>query len=115
MSRRGAALLEAVVALTILTTAGSALLGRLVSLGDAWQRMREHEEMMLGAERVMVATSLLSASDLSQRLGAREVGAFVVWVDRPEPKLFRVGVSSTAAPGEELLATLVHADPDEDM
>ncbi len=60
------------------------------------------------AERLLIATALLSARELEQRLGVRGAEDFLVWVDRPERFLFRIGISAVARPEAELLATLVH-------
>ena len=106
-NRRGAALLEVIVGLAILATSGTAL---VAAVGDALQRERamlQREQELVAMERVLAATSLLSRDELSQRLGDRRVGEFVVAVSRPSPELFTIGIRP-AWRAEALLVTLVY-------
>ena len=91
---RGIALLEALVALAILSTAGVAFVG----LGRA----------AVEADRFLTATTLLRRQELDERLGHHEVGEFVVHIQRPEPTLYRLAIAETVAPEVELLVTVVY-------
>jgi hypothetical protein len=108
MTRQGAALIEVLAAVAILTVAGLSFLELVVSVADAQARQREREGEVRRAERLLTATALLTQRELEQRIGVREVEDVLVWVDRPEPLLFRIGVSPAARPEAELLATLVY-------
>lgn len=111
-SRRGFALLESLVALTILTTVGVSV----VTLGQEALRAERaataEEASVANADRVMVALSLLRTSELEQRLGRHEVGEFTVHIERPEPMLFRVAIAKTQAPNREVLVTIVYRRPE---
>lgn len=111
MNRSGVALMEAVMALMILSSAVVSTLGVVTALGRATVRLEQRERELARAERVLIASSLLTRQELEQRLGVRRVGDFYVWVDRPEPELFRIGVAPALLPSRELLATLVHREP----
>lgn len=111
MNRRGVALIEAIVALVILASVGVTTLGVLGSTLDAEARSGDREAEARRAERVLIATVLLTSVELDQRIGYRTVGRHVVWVDRPEPYLYRVGVAAERDPTRELIATLVFRGP----
>ncbi len=113
MNRRGAVLIEVLAAVAILAVAGLGTVRYLAAVLDAEARQHDREAEIGRAERLLVATGLLRQDELEQRLGARHSGGFLVWVDRPEPFLFRIGVSSVAEPERELLATLVYRRDDE--
>jgi hypothetical protein len=92
-AERGAVLLEAVVALTILMAAGVpvvSLLGASLA-SEAGLARREAEQR-----------------DLDRRLGRHAAGELVVEVQRPEPTLYRLAVSR---PGTEALVTVVYRPP----
>jgi type II secretory pathway component PulJ len=107
-SRRGFALLESLVALTIVTTVGVSvvLLGREALRGE--RAAAAEEDTLASADRVMVALSLLRRPELEQRLGRHELGEFTVNIERPELSLFRVAIAQTSAPMRELLVTVVY-------
>jgi hypothetical protein len=95
-------------AVAILTLAGMSFLVLVVAVADAQARQTARERELRLAERVLTATVLLTQRELDQRLGVRTVEDLLVFVDRPEPFLYRVGVSNAARPAAELLATLVY-------
>jgi len=104
---RGAALIEAIVALVILSIAGLGVVGALEQSLRVETGFREREETMLAASRVMSAMVLLTRTDLGRRLGSHPIGEFQVEVQRPEQSLFRIAVAETRAPGVEALVTVV--------
>jgi len=109
---RGIALLEAMVALAILASAGGFLVALVAAGLRSEHELRQRELTLQAAERVLAATTLLTRADLDQRLGRHRVGELLVEVERPEPALYRIAVSENAAPALELLATVVYrADP----
>jgi len=104
---RGVALFEVLVALMILTTAGSAIVGLLGGALAGERNLRQRERTLAAADRVLVAMTLLTREDLDRRLGRRAVGEFVVEVEHPEPTLYRVAVSEAQAPEVETLVTVI--------
>jgi type II secretory pathway component PulJ len=111
--RRGAVLIEVIVAVAILTSAGLSFLQLVLSVGDAQTRMHERERELARAERLLTATVLLTQPELERRLGVRPANDFLVWIDRPEPFLFRIGVSTAGRPEAELLSTLAYRRQEE--
>jgi Tfp pilus assembly protein PilV len=106
--RGGFALLEALLALAILGTAGLSLVA-LVRAGLASeQRAREQERAMATASRVLTAMTLLTRPELDQRLGMHAVGEFAVEVQRPERTLYRLALRVAATPSLETLVTVVY-------
>jgi hypothetical protein len=99
---------EVLASLVILAVAGVTFLHHLTAVLDGQSRQLEREREFARAERLLTATLLLSRVELEQRLGVRPSEDLLVWVDRPEPFLFRVGVSAAARPEAELLATLAY-------
>jgi hypothetical protein len=104
---RGHALLDAILALAIISTAGLTSLSYVSSLLQAEGQAEAREAEFEMAERLLITSVLLTRAELEQRLGVRESNGFLIWVDRPEPELFRVGVSVTSAPATELVVTLL--------
>ena len=107
-NKKGVILIDVLLAVAILSSAGVAFVTLLVSTLEFHGRLHEREIELRRAERVLTATTLLTRTELEQRIGMRELGDFAIWVDRPEPYLFRVGVAPSARPAAELLATLVY-------
>jgi type II secretory pathway component PulJ len=104
----GVALLEVLVALVILATAGTALV-ELVAAGLRSERGGRVREGTIAAEqRVIAAMTLLRREDLDRRLGRRPVGEFFVDVQRPERTLYRIAIAETRAPQVEDLVTVVY-------
>lgn len=103
----GAVLVEVLVAVAILGFAGIALVELLGAGTRATVAAQVRERELADEERLLTAWSLLSRRDLDQRLGRREVGPYVVEVQRPEGGLYRIGLSRLEAPEMEDLVTVV--------
>ncbi len=104
----GIALLEVLVALVILSTAGVALVG-LIGAGLLSERdARARERTMVAEERLIAAMTLLKREDLDRRLGRHPVGEFLVHVERPERTLYRIALAEVRAPEVEDLVTVVY-------
>lgn len=88
--RRGIALLEVLIGLVILATAGSALmaLGRdaLNTLQHVVEKDREFER----ASAFLDAVTLWNRTELDQRLGRRRQGPWLLTVQREAPSLYVV-------------------------
>ena len=104
---RGAALLEALVALAILAVAGVSLIGLLVDTERGESAFELREVRSEGAEQLLTRLSLEDKRGLDIRLGRRSVGEFVTDVQRPEPEFYRLAVADSLAPDAPLLVTVV--------
>jgi len=106
LGNRGVALLEVIAAVAILGIAGLGLV-ELVAAGTravAEARLRERE--LADEERLLAAYTLLAQPDLDRRIGTREVGPYIVTVQRPERTLYRIAIGRSTA--MEDLVTVVH-------
>ncbi|MGH7754648.1 MAG: type IV pilus modification PilV family protein [Gemmatimonadales bacterium] len=106
--RRGAVLLEALVALAILSVAGVALLALVTAAVSAERDARGRERSLGNAERVLAAATLLRREELDQRIGMRPIGEFVVHIQRPERTLYRIAIADVASPQVDILVTVVY-------
>ena len=107
-NRAGFALLEALIALAILGTAGLSLVALVRSGLDGERRAQAQERELAAASRVLTAMTLLTRSDLDQRIGHHPVGEFVVDVERPERTLYRIALANADRTETELLVTVVY-------
>jgi len=105
---RGVVLLEVLVAVVILATAGIALV-ELVGAGLQGERdARVREQTVSTEERLMAALTLLNRGELDQRIGRRRIGEFIVDVQRPEQTLYRIALLQVPSPQVEDLVTVVY-------
>ena len=107
-AERGVALLEVLIALVILATAGVSLVGLLGAGLRGEQDARERERTLANEDRVLAAMTLLKRVDLDRRIGRHDVGEFVVDIQHPERTLYRIAVAQTIAPQVEDLVTVVY-------
>ena len=107
MNRNGLALIEVLAALVILGSAGVSVVTYVSALGAFQERTIAREAEMARADRLLSQLSLLTAQELSQRIGVRTVDSFAVWIDRPGPDLFRIGLAPARQPEAEVLAALI--------
>jgi type II secretory pathway pseudopilin PulG len=106
-SERGIALLEVLVAVMILGITGVSFLELVTAGTRAVGVARERERVMADEERLMAAYTLLSHSDLDRRLGQRQVGPYLVRVQRPERSLYRIALGIKGTATQEDLVTVV--------
>ena len=106
--RAGVALLEAMIALAILSVSGLSVVSLVNQLIRTQAEAIHREDTMNTASRVLAVTTLLKRQELDQRLGTREVGEFLVAIQRPEKALYRIAISEREAPASELLVTVVY-------
>lgn len=108
--RAGAALLEAVVALLILSTACVSATAMAATFTRTATKAREVDGEVRRAGALMDAASLWTRDDLDRRLGERRQGAWRMRIDRPVPTLYTVVLADST--GVELLHTaLFRAEP----
>lgn len=99
----GAALLEAVLALLILSTACVSATAMAATFSRTAARAREADREVREASAFMDAVSLWTRDDLDRRLGDREQGPWRMTVQRPVPTLYVVELADSA--GVDLLRT----------
>jgi len=104
---RGVALLEVLVAILLIAVAGLGLVELVSGNIRAVTTASEREMELADMSRLLTAHTLLTRADLDLRLGAREVGPYVVRVQRPETQLYRIAVARAATPSIEDLVTVV--------
>lgn len=108
--RRGVALLEVMIALTVLLGAGVSLVALLGAALRSETAMKDREMRFEDLDRMLAAMSLLSRTDLDRRLGRHATEGVVTEVQRPEPTLYRIAVGADGS--HERLVTVVYR-PDE--
>lgn len=106
--RRGAILLECLVAMTLVMLLGLPALALSRAAVSAVTQATREETLTARADRALATMALLRRGELDQRLGWHRIGGFAVNIQRPEPGLYRVAVADTTAPGVELLVTVVY-------
>ncbi len=107
-NERGVVLLEVLVAVVILATAGIGLVELLGSGLRAEHDARLREATLATEERLLSALTLLTRAEFDQRIGRRQLGEFVVDVQRPERTLYRIAVIQTQSLQVEDLVTVVY-------
>lgn len=109
---RGVALLEVLVAVLILSVAGLGFVDLVGAGTRAVGTARARERELADEERLLAAYTLLSRGDLDRRLGRRDVGPYVVNVERPERVLYRIALARNEFLAVEDLVTVVYrAEP----
>ncbi len=109
MNSRGAALLEALVALALLGSVGSAAAWTTTESLRAVQRMQARETEQRRAARFLSAASLWPRADLDRHLGDRPQGAWRLRIDRPTPTIYVVTVRDSLS-GAVLVQTALYRD-----
>jgi hypothetical protein len=105
-------LLEVLVALVVLATAGIGLVELVGSGLRAERDARLRETMLATEERLLSALTLLNRKELDQRIGRRPIGEFIVDVQRPEGMLYRIALLQEQSQQVEDLVTVVYrAEP----
>lgn len=88
--RHGVALLEVIVALAILTTAGASVTVLTVESARAVQRLRLSELENRQAIRFFETVSLWPRVDLDRHLGVRAQGPWQLEIQRASPALYTI-------------------------
>jgi hypothetical protein len=101
-------LLEVLVAVAVLATAGLAVVATASESVRAIAFAETRERELADEERLLAAYTLLAKADLDGRLGTLDAGRYVVRVERPEAQLYRISVRRTEAPHVEDLVTVVY-------
>lgn len=109
MNRHGAVLLEVVVAMVILGSAGATAVFALHQALHVQSQLALRERRAQEAARLLGTYALFTADQLGQRVGVRVQSGLRVSVTRPEPGLFRVAVSDTTRGAAEEFVTVLAA------
>ena len=112
MNRHGAVLIEVLVALVILTVASLSALQHVGQFIETQSGFHRAESELLAAEQRLIAVSLLTRTELDQRIGRRILGNHWVTLGRPEPELYRIGVAALESPEVEIITAVVHRRDD---
>lgn len=110
-SRRGAVLLEAIIALAVLSVAGTAAVTLVSQSADAVRRAREADVEAREASAFLHAVSLWTREDLDRRLGDRPQGDWRLHVQRPTPTLYEVVLVDSARTRVILRTALFRPEP----
>ena len=107
-TERGVVLLEVLVAVVVLATAGIGLVELIGSGLRAEREARLREGTLATEERLLSAVTLLNRKELDQRIGRRRIGEFIVDVQRPERTLYRIALLQESSAQVEDLVTIVY-------
>lgn len=106
-SRRGAVLLEEIIALTILATGAAAMIALSSQSIDSLRRARAAERETERASEFFDAVALWPRVDLDRHLGDRAQGPWRLIVNRPLPTLYTVTLTDSTG-GRTLLTTALY-------
>lgn len=106
-SRSGAALLEVIVALTILTTAAASVVAFANNAARTVRHARETEAELRRASALLDAVALWPREDLDRHLGDRAEGPWRLHITRTTMTLYLVVITDSAS-AHELLRTAVY-------
>ena len=107
-SRRGVALLEVIVSLTILVITSAAFTVQLSQALMAVARSQSDEALYQQADALLVAASLWPRADLDRRLGSRRQGPWLLTIHRHSPTIYDISVADTSDAERPLLTTSVY-------
>lgn len=112
--RAGAVLLEVIVALTILTVAGTTAVVAMGESARAAARIRETEREPRKASVFLEAVALWPREDLDRRLGDRAQGSWRLRIGRPAPTVYEIGLADSTGTRVLLETALYRPEPPSD-
>src|SRR5258705_9429315 len=112
--RRGAVLLEAIVALVIMATAGAAVASLAVECGQAVQRTRSTEAELRRANAFFALVALWPREDLDRHFGEHQQGSWRLRVERPGRTLYTIPLTHSLRPRVLLRTSLYRTEPPRD-
>ena len=108
--RRGVALLEALVAMTILATAGVAVIAIAADGSRMLVHARATESEVRQASALFDAVALWPRLDLDRHLGNRVQRNWRMWIERPTPTIYTVVLMDSTGHREILRTALYRPD-----
>lgn len=112
--RRGAVLLEALVALVIMASAGAAVAALAVECGQAVQRTRSTEAELRRADAFFALVALWPREDLDRHLGERQQGPWRLRVERPSLTIYAITLTDSLGARALLRTVLYRPEPPRD-
>jgi hypothetical protein len=109
--RDGVILLEAIVALTLLTIAALATVAVVRQGVESVRRATAAESEIRRASAFMDAIALWPRADLDRHLGDRPEGPWRLAIDRPIPTLYRVVLTDSSTRRELIRSALYRPVP----
>ncbi len=109
---RGAALLEALIALALLGSVASAAAWSATESLRAVQRTHSRENEQRQAARFLSAVRLWPPADLDRHLGNRVEGPWRVYIERPMPTVYTVTIRDSGGGPIMLQTALYRAELD---
>ena len=109
--RHGAALLEVLVALTILATAAASVVGFANDAAHTVRHARETESEIRRASALLDAVALWPREDLDRHLGERSEGPWRLHITRVTTTLYSVVLTDSMS-ARELLRTALYRPED---
>jgi type II secretory pathway component PulJ len=106
-SEKGTALLEVIIALTILTVAALSTVAWVNQAADAFTRTSAAAAETEAASEYLDRIALWTSEDLDRHLGARKQGNWTVTVERPTAPLYVVTITD-AANARTILSTTLY-------
>lgn len=106
-SRRGAALLEAVVAVAVLAIVGAAAAGMASDALRTVQHVQRAEAQVHRASQLMAAVALWPSNDLDRHLGRTAQGPWDLVVDRRSGTFYRLALIERTTGRVELESAVV--------
>ena len=113
-AKKGIALLEALVAITILTIAGAGAVALATQATEAVRRARNADAQSRAGSAFLDAVALWSREELDRRLGDRRQGPWILRIDRPWPELYVVSLRDSLRSQELLRTSLFRPAPARD-
>jgi type II secretory pathway pseudopilin PulG len=110
-TRHGVVLLEAIVALTIVTIAALATVAIVRQGIDSARRAEASEAAIRRANAFMEAIALWPRADLDRHLGNRPEGVWRLVIERPVPTLYLVALTDSVGQRELVRTALYRPEP----
>jgi hypothetical protein len=112
--RRGAVLLEALVALVIMASAGATVAALAVECGQAVQRARSTEAELRRAEAFFAIVALWPREDLDRHFGEHQQGPWRLRVERSNLTIYGITLTDSLGARPLLRTVLYRAEPTRD-
>jgi type II secretory pathway component PulJ len=109
--RRGAVLLEALVALVIMASAGAAVAALAVECGQAVQRTRSTEAELRRADAFFAIVALWPREDLDRHFGEHKQGPWRLRVERSSRTLYAITLTDSLGARALLRSVLYRPEP----